>query len=82
MALTLRPEKRVEEVAGEGLSSQVVITGVQVKRFLQAKGVDALQTLPFIAYLLGVREVGQRETTAVQQVSRLVFFTGTKLVNV
>ena len=52
-------EERVEEVAGQGLGPDLVITGVEVDWLFQAKGMDALEAFPLNLDLLGVGEVGE-----------------------
>ena len=59
-------EERVEEVAGQGLRADLIITPIHINRFLKTKGMDTLKALPFILDLLGVWEVRQGHSAIIE----------------
>lgn len=81
-AIRIAPEEWVQEVACERLSPDLIVAPIDVNRLLQTKRMDALQALPFVLDLLGVREVAQRHATVVQGLTALLLLACAQLVEV
>ena len=70
-------EERVEEVASQGLRTDLIIAPIHINRFLKTKGMDTLKALPFILDLLGVWEVRQCHSAIIELRTALLLLSCT-----
>ena len=56
-AICIAPKKWIKEVPGEGLCTDLVITTIEINRFLQTERVYPFKTFTLVLYLLGVGKI-------------------------
>ena len=75
-------EERVEEVACQGLGTNLIITPIHVNWLLKAKGMDTFKALPFILNLLRVGKVRQGHAAVIELRTALLLLSCPQLMKV